>query len=317
MKLSIGLKGGQDLDQRKKHDCFILSKIIPNFTLIIYTIVNYIMNKLSLKEIQEVLLRIMKYVHSFCEANDIKYSLDGGTLIGAIRHKGFIPWDDDIDIAIPRPYYDKFVKTFKDSDEFKLFTPERKNSFLNYARVCDIKSTIGDYHTPWTKEDVGIWIDVFPIDGEAEDKETWEKEVHKLIRYRYFMYCGRLPYTKFKKDVSITENLKTFVKKVCFWWINPDLVNKRSIKLQTSHDFETASYCGEMAFLNIWGRRRMPREWYDCEYILQPFENTKFYVTSEYDNVLRQLYGDYMKLPPEKDRVAGHSKFVQFYWRNN
>lgn len=84
------------------------------------------METLSLKDIQGVLLRIMKYIHSFCVENDIKYSLCGGTLIGAIRHKGFIPWDDDIDITIPRPDYDRFVKIFKDSDEFKLFAPERK-----------------------------------------------------------------------------------------------------------------------------------------------------------------------------------------------
>ena len=102
------------------------------------------MNYLSVKEIQDVLLRIMKYVHTFCVENDIKYSLEGGTLIGAIRHKGYIPWDDDIDIAMPRPYYDKFVKEFIDTDEFKLFTPERNNSYINYARVCDIKNTIGD-----------------------------------------------------------------------------------------------------------------------------------------------------------------------------
>ncbi len=275
------------------------------------------MNHLSVKEIQDVLLRIMKYVHEFCVENDIKYSLDGGTLIGAIRHKGYIPWDDDIDIAMPRPYYDKFVKDFIDTDEFKLFTPERNNSLINYARVCDIKSTIGDYHTPWTKENVGIWIDVFPIDGEAEDEETWKKEVHRLIQYRYLMFFSRLPYTKFKKNVPLKQNLKTLAKKILFFWLNTNLINKRSIRLQTSHDFNTSSYCGEMAFLNMWLRRRMPREWYDCEYILQPFEDTNFYVTSEYDNILRQLYGNYMELPPEKDRVPGHSKIVTFYWKKN
>ena len=182
------------------------------------------MSPLTVKEIQGVLLQIMKCVHKFCIENDIKYSLDGGTLIGAIRHKGYIPWDDDIDIAIPRPYYDKFVKSFKDTNECKLLAPEKGNSYINYARVCDIKQTIGDFHTPWTKEDVGVWIDVFPIDGEAEDEDIWKKEVHRLIRYRWLSFFSRLPYTKFRKDVSLKQNMKTLGKKILFCWLNTNLI---------------------------------------------------------------------------------------------
>lgn len=163
------------------------------------------MDILSVQEIQGVLLRIMKYIHAFCAENDILYSLDGGTLIGAIRHKGFIPWDDDIDIAMPRPYYEKFVKTFRDSEEYKLFAPERRNSYINYARVCDVKNTIGHFRTPWTQEDVGVWVDVFPIDGEAEDVEVWKKEVRRLIQYRWLMFFSRLPYSKFDKKASVSE----------------------------------------------------------------------------------------------------------------
>lgn len=273
------------------------------------------MSPLTVKEIQGVLLQIMRFVHKFCVENEIKYSLDGGTLIGAIRHKGYIPWDDDIDIAIPRPYYDRFVRTFKDSEDYKIFAPERGNSYINYARVCDVKSTIGEFKTPWTKEDVGIWIDVFPIDGEAEDEDIWKKEVHRLIQYRNLMFFSRLPYTKFKRDNTFAENMKVLAKKVLFFWMPTNLINRMSIRLQTSHDFLTSSYCGQMAFLNMWDRKRMPREWYDCEYILQAFEDTEFFISSEYDGILTSLYGNYMELPPEKDRVPGHSRLVNYYWR--
>lgn len=88
------------------------------------------------------------------------------------------------------------------------------------------------------------------------------------------------------------------------------------MKLQSSHDFWASSYCGQMAFLNMWVKKRMPRKWYDCEYVLQPFEDTDFYITSESDKVLKSLYGNYMELPPEENRVAGHSVLVHYYWKD-
>lgn len=271
------------------------------------------MTQLTLKEIQSELLGIMKYIHNFCITNNIRYSLDGGTLIGAIRHNGFIPWDDDIDIVIPRPDYNRFIKTFAGNDKYKLFTPENNNSYINYARVCEVKDTIGDYMVPWTKDKSGVVIDIFPLDGEPDDRKEWEIEVKKLIQYRNLMFFSRLPHSVYRKDLGLLFNTKIFIKKILFWWINTEQINRKSIALASSYNYDTANYVGQMSFLNMWEKKHMPKEWYS-DFILHKFEDTEFYITKGYHEVLTALYGDYMKLPPEEARVPGHNKLECFYW---
>ena len=99
------------------------------------------MKEMTLREVQLFGLEILKDVHHFCTLNGIRYSLAYGTLLGAIRHKGFIPWDDDIDIVMPRPDYEKFCKTFKSDAGYDIFSPVEGDCYLGYARVCDLKRT--------------------------------------------------------------------------------------------------------------------------------------------------------------------------------
>lgn len=105
------------------------------------------MKEMTLREVQLFELGIRKDVHEFCMANHINYSLAYGTLIGAIRHKGFIPWDDDIDIVMPRPDYDRFCRTYKSQAGYEIFSPIQGNSYLGYTRVCDFKKNLGALHT--------------------------------------------------------------------------------------------------------------------------------------------------------------------------
>ena len=106
------------------------------------------MREMTLKEIQQVSLGILKDIHKFCVEHDIQYSLCYGTLLGAIRHKGFIPWDDDIDITMPRPEFDRFIKSYQSEKGYRLFAAENNDGdtevSVPFARVCEMQRTFVD-----------------------------------------------------------------------------------------------------------------------------------------------------------------------------
>ena len=138
------------------------------------------MKEMTLQDVQKVSFDILKDVHSFCELHQIRYSLAYGTLIGAVRHKGFIPWDDDVDIVIPRPDFERFCQEYKSSLGYELYTPEDSYNFLPYARVCDNEHTIVKTNRPWSTEPTGIWIDIFPLDGLPSDETDFLNLVKSL-----------------------------------------------------------------------------------------------------------------------------------------
>ena len=142
---------------------------------------------LSMDEIKSVELEILKYVHDFCEKNDIKYFINYGTLIGAVRHKGFIPWDDDIDICMFRKDYEKFIELFsKDDGKYKILSLESSDKYYNnFIKVIDSKTKIEDERN-YKTYDSGIFIDIFPMDF-FDDlslvEKTYKLESFKLLSF--------------------------------------------------------------------------------------------------------------------------------------
>lgn len=273
------------------------------------------MNKLSLREHQLLCLGILKDVHAFCVKNNIHYSLAYGTLIGAIRHQGFIPWDNDIDIVMPRSEYEKFIHSYE-SDKYRLFFHQKdKNTdcLIAYARVCDSKKTISPNQC-WTKQSCGVWIDVFPLDGVPENYLEFQDYYEKLCSMHRPESRYRLRYVSIRYKEGFMHKIKLPFRKLL-------LANKRKgyefesecIREISSVDANATGYCSQLAVLDNGPVEHIPLEDISS-FVLRRFEDADFYVMKGYDHVLRMVYGDYMKMPSEENRIPNDS-YLKFYWR--
>lgn len=274
------------------------------------------MKEMTTKEIQGVILDIMKDVHEFCLENDIKYSLSGGSLLGAIRHNGFIPWDDDADIQMTRPEYDKFIHTYKSKRGYRLFCHEidgGENVYRRLARICEMNKTFVDSGIcPWVDEETGIAIDIIPVEGAPDNEKDAIKYINGLKSWDRITLCWRTskaPISEIVKYVSMKGKVKFLCRKLIGYFIPNNCIDKY-IKYQKQYDFESSNYFCAGPHYGI-------REWQPktnmANYELHFFEDTKFYIMSGYKENLQSLFGDYMKLPPEGQRVPHFTK--RYYWK--
>lgn len=273
------------------------------------------MKIMTLKEIQEYSLRVLLHVHDFCVAHDIPYTLAYGTLIGAVRHKGFIPWDDDVDIIMTRENFNRFLQEYQSDDEFQLVSPEDKNSFIAFARVCDVKDTLIVTRSPWSNYTTGVWIDIFPMDSISDNEEEHKSRWKKLNRS-----WTRTGIARGAKASAINNNhwkkpnYLIWIKKIIF--LNGIFVRssiKRFIKEITSPKYANSAHCAQLACCDEWGfYEKKDFE----EFTTLEFEGHQLMVIKEYDKVLRLLYGDYMQLPPEKDQVPKQAEYIRFYLKD-
>ena len=275
------------------------------------------MKEMTTREVQLVSLEILKDVHDFCVKNDIKYSLSGGTLLGAIRHNGFIPWDDDVDIQMPRLDYDRFIHTYV-SPKYKVYSREltefeKKHMTYPYARICEMEKTFVDTGVhPWIFEDTGVWIDVFPCDGISSDPAEAKKclkKIHRLVRYAGWIAFRNFSWEKIKNEKQLTRKIKAIVKK----WISnimPTSTLDRIIALKRKYDYMTSDYFFATTYRGF-GEWQCKNNMEGSE--LHQFEDAEFYIMSGYEANLTSLYGDYMAIPPENKRIS-HG-FNHYYWR--
>ena len=273
------------------------------------------MKEMTLRELQLFSLEIMKEVHQFCVKNHIVYSLLDGSLIGAIRHQGFIPWDDDIDIILRRPDFERFWKTFK-SDRYKLKYREKDSDcMVPFARVYDDKKTTIRTQAPWCKDEVGVWIDVIPADCVIEDNVEFGKYYDKTRRLWLKSASARTAGCPYLPNKPFIYNFKLFIKKILY--LNgrrADFYVKKVIERAAAIKWGETRYWGQLTSMgdNIKGHHRI-EIFESCE--LKPFEDTELMVMNGYDEYLRDNYHDYMQLPPVEKRIAHYSDRTKFFWK--
>lgn len=257
--------------------------------------------QLSQDEIKDGEVSILRAFHEFCENNHLVYSLAYGTLIGAVRHKGFIPWDDDIDVVMPRPDYERFIGLAVSGvfpEGCRVQATEVDGFIQSFAKVIDPSITVkSGRNRSETKE--WLWIDVFPIDGLPEQKKQ------AFFYFKAKVY-GALSVAD-QLDPSYKSSLAMQLVARVFGPIarHSSLTSWAALKLRKlsiSHSFSTTEEAGVIG----WGfgqSEAFPTSWF-TDRILLPFEGHRFYCPRHYDAVLSSQYGDYMTLPPEDKRVT-------------
>lgn len=267
--------------------------------------------QLTLQELQQVSYDILKEVHNFCIANGIRYSLAYGTLLGAIRHKGFIPWDDDIDIVMPRPDFDRFFQQFPNKGTLRAVHPD--NCYLGFGRVYDTERTIAKTTIPWQKEKSGLWIDVFPIDCVSDDYEEFKQHadlVNKCNRQANRRRRLKVPFYAIpKKKVLLWIGSKFHVSK------SLETVCRNFRKAITRHPYGSTGHCSQLG--DPWNSKN---EYFEFklmeEYTEVQFGDSTFLSVKDYDTFLKCCFGDYMQLPPIEKRIPPQQDYIKFYWKD-
>lgn len=265
------------------------------------------------KELLQLQLDILHDVDSFCRKNNIEYFLVGGTGIGAVRHGGYIPWDDDIDIGMTRPNYDKFLSTFNGTfSNLKVYAPEIDlEYYAPYANVCDTRTLLHEGPNGHRKDDIGVKIDIFPYDGVPSDDYEFEllrKEANDIVNRCYIKryLLGEVPHKTLRIICSVLfRKMKELPKSY-------SSLQKQMIDLAQRTPYQQADYLEKIVF-PYQNNKPCKKELYES-YCDMKFENLTVRNLSRYDEYLRSVFGDYMQLPPEEQRVAHHG-FVA-YWKD-
>lgn len=257
------------------------------------------------RKMQIAELKIAKKFVEICEKNNLRYFMLGGTLLGAVRHEGFIPWDDDMDFGMPRDDYEKFIKLLKNNDNFGLSINHYQfNDSHDYQLKIESKEVrIIDASTKTSKEK-NVWIDILPLDGMPNN--SLYRRIHslKLLSLRALYKISHLSSNVAEKNPYRTRTEQLIIDVAKFLSLE-NMLNERKMLTLIDTNLKKYKYNDSFYVVNFMGAYKLkemfPKKIYDDSF-LYSFEDMKLVGPKNFDVVLSQLYGDYMTPPSDEDK---------------
>ena len=259
---------------------------------------------LNVEDLKKIQVELLDVLDSECKKHGLRYFMAYGTLIGAVRHKGYIPWDDDIDVIMPREDYDKLLSIFndenKDSKVRVISHSIDKDYYLSFAKLVDTGTVLKE--NTESNYEIGVYIDIFPLENLADDFEEAKKIIKKGFRYNKKLMLKNLVW---RKGRALYKNLALIIGKLALSWQSRSKILDDFEKYccQNKAEFFT-KYVGVITGVPY--MRVFKREWFEQSVMLE-FEGKQYSAPIGYDAFLRDIYGDYMQLPPEDKRCSHHS----------
>ena len=244
---------------------------------------------------------ILDEVHHFCEAHGLRYFLSSGTLIGAVRHKGYIPWDDDIDIYMPRKDYEQFLQTYSDAKGiYRAINPQKEpHYYYTFAKVVDLRTKMVEDETEGYE--IGVFMDIFPVDYVTDDLQERER----IFKEKKLLY--KIRRCKISNGNPLQSRLAYWVYKC--WPLTVKQI-EHSIRRLIVLDTPTNTVC------NMTEAGPRIKGCFPAADILSSvdieFEGKMYKTMVGFKDYLERTYGDYMTLPPVEQRVTHH---FEAYWR--
>lgn len=259
---------------------------------------------LTNREIKSCELRILLEFQKFCTDKNLRFYLSGGTLLGAVRHNGFIPWDDDIDICMPRKDYEKLIKLYDNAEQKYQLRAIQLNSFTApYAKIVDVSTHVESQYTE-DENNSHLWIDIFPVDGLPEGLYEVEQIYSKCSLYRQIFM---LTDAKLGEGKSVFRKYAKYLLKPLAKLYGKVRCVKNIERIAQRYPYEDSKYVGAITWgLYGVGERMLKSEFEKA--VMVEFEGYQFPTFSCWDSYLKGLYGDYMQLPPVEKRQTHDMK---------
>ena len=259
-----------------------------------------------------VIIDVLSVFIRICEAQGLRYFCAGGTAIGAVRHQGMIPWDDDIDVFMPRPDYDRFLRLAVQSmpEGYEVLSPYATKDYpMYFAKMCNARTTLlENERIPCV---FGLYIDIFPLDGACDDVETCYREKRRFKRLMNKLEAVST-HNSFGEYVGLLTKRREWgrfaVKTVAFCcrsWLRRWLL-KQMDSIAYGHDYALSSRV--VTYSGAYQRQEIyPKVWLETPQMFA-FEGLMVNLPHDYDAYLRHFFGDYMTLPPVEQRASHHQK---------